>query len=255
MTPRHPILLESWAPPPEWPGLPGSEIHVWRISLAPDPARLAALRPILSVDERERADRILLPDRGAAFVCARGALRRLLGWYLGIPPQSVALGYATHGKPFLAGPAAVPPLRFNVSHSGGVALLAFRLHRELGVDVEQLRLGPDLAGIARRFFTPAESESILALPPAGRPAAFYACWTRKEAYLKAIGRGITAGVASVEIFTGSDGQPALRSPGPGAAPLADWSIRDLAAGEGYCAALAAEGPFTAVRCWENPSES
>lgn len=252
--PRPPVPA-TWPSPAEWPGLPGREIHVWRVSLELDPVRVAALRPILSADEQERADRILLPDRGAAFVCARGALRRLLGRYLGIPPHSVALGYTAHGKPFLAGPAALPPLRFNLSHSGGVALLAFRLHRELGVDVEQLRLGPDLAGIARRFFTPAESESILSLPPAGRPAAFYACWTRKEAYLKAIGRGIAAGVASVEIFTGADGQPALRSPGPGAAPLADWSIRDLAASEGYCAALAAEGSFTAVRCWECPSDA
>ena len=135
---------------------------------------------------------------------------------------------------------------------GRIALLAFRLHREIGVDVEEIRTAPDLAGIARRFFTPAESAGILSLPPAGQPAAFYACWTRKEAYLKAIGRGIAAGVASVEIFTGPDGQPALRSPAPDAAPLADWTVRDLAAGDGYFAALAAEGPFAGIRCWEYP---
>ena len=246
----RPTAPATWTLPVEWPGLPGSEIHVWRLSLAPDPGRLAALRPILSPDERERADRILLPQRGAAFALTRVALRRLLGRYLKIPPQSAEFGYTSHGKPFLAGPTHALPLRFNVSHSGGVALLAFRLHQDLGVDVEQVRLEPDLAGIARRFFTPAESGAILSLPPASRPGAFYACWTRKEAYLKAIGRGIAAGVASVEVFTGPDGLPAVRTPVPAAVPLADWSIRDLAAGAGYFAALAAEGPFAVIRCWE-----
>lgn len=240
----------TWAPPAEWPGLPGSEIHVWRVSLSPDPLQAAALRPILSADELERADRILLPDRSEAFALTRGTLRRLLGQYLAVPPQSVVFGYTAHGKPFLTEPAAIPPLRFNVSHSGRVALLAFRLHRELGVDVEQARTGLDLEGIARRFFTAAESEGILSSPPGERPAAFYACWTRKEAYLKAIGRGIAAGVASVEIFTGSDGHPALRIPAPDGLPQPDWAIRDLAVGEGYVAALAAEGPFAGIRCWE-----
>jgi 4'-phosphopantetheinyl transferase len=241
-----------WAPPAEWPGLPGSDIHVWRVSLSAGPEILAALRPLLAEDERQRAGRILLPDRGTAFLVARGALRRLLGWYLGLPPVSVTLGYTAHGKPFLAGPGPVPPLRFNVSHSGQVALLAFRLGREIGVDVEEVRTAPDLAGIARRFFTPVESAGILSLPPAGQPDAFYACWTRKEAYLKAIGKGIAAGVASVEIFTAPDGRPALRTPAPEAVPLRDWTIRDLPAGEGYFAALAAEGFFTEIRCWECP---
>jgi 4'-phosphopantetheinyl transferase len=245
-----PPVPTTWPPPAEWPGLPGGDIHVWRVSLTPSPDRLDALRLLLAAEERARADRILLPDRGAAFLLARAALRQLLGRYLEIPPESIAFGYTAHGKPFLAGPGPLPPLRFNVSHSGRLALLAFRLHREIGVDVEEIRTTPDLTGIARRFFTAAEAGSVLSRPPAGQAGAFYACWTRKEAYLKATGRGIAAGVASMEIFTGPDGQPALRTPSPDAVPQPDWAIRDLAAGEGYAAALAAEGPFAGIRCWE-----
>jgi 4'-phosphopantetheinyl transferase len=254
MVPDHPDFPPmNWTAPAAGPDLPAGEVHVWRVDLAPDPDRLAAARALLSGEELRRAERILAPDRGAGFVLTRGALRRLLGHYLGARPEAIVLGFSTHGKPFLDGAFRDTLVRFNVSHSGGRALLAFGLRRDLGVDIERIRSGIDLAGIARRFFTPGEAANVLGRPEPERPDAFFACWTRKEAYLKAVGKGIAAGVASVEIVADAGGRPQLRS--PGGKPLPNWTIRDLDPGDGYRAALAVAGPPPQIRCWDHPDWS
>jgi 4'-phosphopantetheinyl transferase len=142
-------------------------------------------------------------------------------------------------------------VRFNLSHAGRIALCAIALDRDVGVDLERARPLPDLARIARRFFSPSEADRLLRLPQVQREAAFFTCWTRKEAYVKALGRGMAVPLDGFAVSF-DPGAPArlvwttVDARGP-----ACWSLRDLSAGPGYAAAVMVEGP-AALRCWQWP---
>jgi 4'-phosphopantetheinyl transferase len=223
------------------------EVHVWRISLAQPPAQLAALAARLSPDERERAARFVFERDRAAYTATRGALRSLAGGYLGHPPGELVFGYGARGKPYLAAPRGAR-LQFNVSHSGELALLAFAHGRELGVDIERRRGMDDLLSLARTAFTREEYAALSALPPGDHAAAFFACWSRKEAFIKATGEGVSQ-LEAFEVTVRAD-QPArlLRVP-PGGPP---WSILDLPEIPGYAAALVVEGAPARIECWGWP---
>jgi 4'-phosphopantetheinyl transferase len=145
---------------------------------------------LLGEEERARAARFVVERERARFIVARATLRRLLGERLGVSPRAVRLARAPHGKPALAGPSGASGLRFNVSHSEDVALFAFARGREIGVDVEAVRSIEDADSIAGRFFSPSEREAFFSLAAAERQLAFFRCWTRKEAFVKAIGDGL-----------------------------------------------------------------
>jgi len=162
---------------------------------------------VLSADERDRAARFLAERERDRFIVARATLRRLLGERLGVPADAVRLRMEKHGKPALAWPFAASGLRFNVSHSEGLAVYGFAWQREIGVDVEALREVDGAEAIARRFFSRRESQAFLALPPADRPVAFLNCWTRKEAFIKAIGEGLSHPLGAFDVSL-EPGQPA-----------------------------------------------
>lgn len=176
---------------------------------------------VLSADERERAARFhFLKDR-EHFIAARGLLRLLLSRYLDLPPQQLSFSYSPYGKPALAGERDCTSLRFNVSHSHGVALYAFTLEREVGVDVEYIRQDVVGESIAEHFFSAQEVTSLRALPAGVQPQAFFNCWTRKEAFIKARGEGLSfpldqfdvslvPGEATALISTRNDPQEAAR---------------------------------------------
>ncbi len=149
------------------------------------------MRALLTGDERERAGRFHFQRDSSAFAISRGLLRTLAGRYLDAPPERLRFDYTPYGKPYLAGQFAGSPLRFNLSHAHELVLYAFTSGAEVGVDVEYLR--PELAGaeIAERFFSPREVEALLTLPVEGRTEAFFRCWTRKEAFIKAVGQGLS----------------------------------------------------------------
>src|SRR5262249_7235080 len=153
---------------------------------APDSVT-ARYAELLAADESSRAGRFAFDHLRHSFTLARGAMRILLGHCLNAPPESIVFAYGAKGKPSLAAPSRV---RFNTSHSGDLALFAATLDCELGVDIEHARAMPDLEEIATRFFSAEEKSDLLALPPDQREAAFFRCWTRKEAYIKAIGDGL-----------------------------------------------------------------
>jgi len=210
--------------------LPGlREVHVWEFFLG---ITLGSLEATLSEDERQRSARIRGDTPRKRFVRARGALRGLLARYLDAPPQSIEFVQGPHGKPALA-ESAESDLRFNLSHSGDQALLAFACGQEVGVDIEQVSSARDTTAIARRFFAMQEAEALRAIPEAARPAAFFRCWVRKEACLKALGVGISQGLHKIAV--GADERP------PGFRRIGGLALADLGVAPGYVAALATTG--------------
>jgi 4'-phosphopantetheinyl transferase len=153
----------------------------------------------LALDEQARATAYRFDEPRRRYAVARGALRELLGAYLGQQPSAIELTADKDQKPRLAGKHASAGLNFNVSHSGNLALIGFAHGCEVGIDVEELREVSPLEQIARKFFHPAETSEILAAPDNARNLAFLRCWTGKEAVLKALGKGIVADLPGFRI--------------------------------------------------------
>jgi 4'-phosphopantetheinyl transferase len=191
--------------------------------------------PLLTDEERSRAERFRLARIRDQFVAARGHLRALLGRYLGIEPRAVPVLYADGGKPHL--PAGCP-LHFNVSHTDGLAVFAVG-HARVGVDVERIRPIPDADGLVTRFFSRRECAQFHSLPPAERPAAFLRAWTRKEAVLKAIGRGVQS-LDCCEVTFGEGEQPALLELDGKRSAAGSWELFAWEPAAGYMAAGAVE---------------
>jgi len=218
------------------------DVHVWslRLDLASDVRR--RLEAFLSPDEADRARRFAFPTSRNHFVCAHGLLRVILARYLGVAPWEVAIERAAGGKPRLADGAGP---RFNLSHGGGMGLVAVCAGREVGVDVERVR---EVAGLAAdRCFSPFERASLKAVAPRLRLEAFYACWTRKEAFLKALGDGLARRLDSFDVTLAPGEAPRLlRVQGEPEAPDC-WALRALRPAPGYVGAVAVEGHEVAVR--------
>src|SRR5579863_8302317 len=163
------------------------EVHLWVIRLEASESAIERCRSWLAEHERERAARFHFERSRRAYVLGRGVLRAMIGAYTSARPESVQFCYGAKGKPALADGA---PLRFNVSNSADLAAYAFTNRCEIGVDVEHIRPMRDLESIARRFFAPEEVAELMDLGEEGRPSGFFNCWTRKEAYIKAVGDGL-----------------------------------------------------------------
>jgi 4'-phosphopantetheinyl transferase len=227
--------------------LPEDEIHVWRTSLdmaAPD---LAKLQQILSPDERDRADRFRFEADQRRCVIGRGALRLLLGEILDLPASTLRFEYDEFGKPSLMSAQGLP-LQFNVSHSGDLILIAIAKGRTVGIDVERIRTDLDLDGIAARFFSANECK-ILASLEAGRYEAFFTCWTRKEAYLKAKGVGLSMPLDQFDVSFLPNEEPRLLATRHDPAEARRWTIRALSLPGEYVGSLAAPGSDWRLKCW------
>lgn len=198
---------------------------------------MSELEAHLRSDEHARAARFHRPADRDRFVATRGLLRELLGAQLGMEPAAVELTLREAGKPALAHGAH--DMRFNVSHSGERAAFAVALRREVGIDVERRREGFDADRVARRTFSPTELEAWRALPVDERSDAFYAAWTRKEAYVKGRGEGLGLALDRIETAPGPAGRWRVLERGRTAAPA--WTVADLDLGAGYAGAVAAEG--------------
>lgn len=227
----------TWETPVRWPRLRDDEIHVWCVELD-EAADAAALAACLSAAERERADGLPSSTHRRRFVVARATLRQLLGRYLGQEPGAVVFARGAHGKPFLPQGG----LRFNVSHTQGLVLYAIASTREVGVDVEWMRPQVAHERIAARFFSPEEQEVLAQVPAEERRAAFYHIWTRKEAYLKARGDGLAAGLGTFAVSL--EAEALLRS-GEGEC----WKLIAWEPAAGYVAALCGAGVDWRMRGW------
>ena len=167
----------------------GRVVEVWRVRTETSNAVAAELERILAVDERCRAEEFRFEHLRRSFVVRRGALRILLGCYLGVPPAAIQLLYGSKGKPGIAGRNRI---EFSAAHSSGLAVFAFTRGCEIGIDVERIWTLPEMQSIAKGFFCSAETQELLAMPLEQRERSFFFCWTRKEAYVKATGDGLSA---------------------------------------------------------------
>lgn len=227
------------------PSLARGELHLWTSGLDRPPAEVEQLTLALSPDERERAGRFHFERDRRRFTVGRGFLRTLLAHYLGRSAAAVTFRYGPRGKPDLAGVDTGSGLRFNLSHSGGRVLCALTRELDVGADLELIRPLDNLDSLAASVFSAGELAALHALPGPERQTAFYRCWTRKEAFIKALGDGLSWPLDSFDVTLGP-GEPArlLRIAGDPGGP-ARWCLHALE-DEGWVAAVAVAGPITAV---------
>jgi 4'-phosphopantetheinyl transferase len=245
------LVPPLWEPRDCPPELPSGAAHVWRVRADVPEAEDDRWRRLLAGPERERLARFHFAADARREAVSRGALRILLGAYLGRPPDDVAFATEAKGKPVLAGAAAGARIEFNVSHSGEWVLLAFARGRRVGVDLERWR-AIDAEQILRDFFLPEEVAEWLEWPAAARPAAFFRAWTLKEAYLKATGAGLSQPLRSFRVRLAPGAAPALAwGEGDDGAPER-WSLASLEVAAGYSAALAAENRTDGVASFTLP---
>lgn len=235
-------LDSTWTEPPSSPSLETGTVHVWRIALNQEDDRVERFRQTLETGELERAGRFHFDKHRHHFIVARGFLRSVVARYLGSQPETLRFEYGVYGKPALS---SEHTLRFNLSHSNEVALLAVSLDAEIGVDVEHIRADFASEDIARRYFSRAEVEVFNALPAEDRVAAFFRCWTRKEAYIKAIGKGFSQALSAFDVTLAPGMAPALLRAEDDDASR--WWMSDIEVGEGYAGALIVERPVAEIR--------
>jgi 4'-phosphopantetheinyl transferase len=247
----HSNASRSWSSPPDQPVLGTRDVHVWRASLDSPLALVERLRQLLSPDEQARADRFHFEIDRRHFTVARGYLRTILSRYLQIAPADVQFSYESHGKPQIA--SAIPhdqKLRFNLAHSGGLALYAFTLVGEIGIDLEHIR--PEFTGddIARRFFSASEVARLDKLPAQARHEAFFNCWTRKEAFIKAKGVGLSLALDQFDVTLAPAEPAALLRTCWDENEAARWSLQTIEVGSGYAGAVAVEAHDWQLSCWQ-----
>lgn len=240
---------QPWGQPLEQPPLGPAEVHAWRLSLEQPDDVVASWRQQLSADERQRADRFHFEKDRRHFIVARGGLRTLLGRYLEIAPVELRFAYSAYGKPSLA-PETDTQLKFNLAHSGSLAAYAFTSLGDVGIDLEQIK--PEFTGdeIARRFFSASEVASLEHLPAAERASAFFNCWTRKEAFIKAKGMGLSLGLDQFDVTLAPGQEAALLSTRWDESEAGRWCLRTLDLGAGYAGAVALEAHDWLLSCWE-----
>jgi len=218
--------------------LPADEVHIWLAKL--DDYTADSLKVMLAADELARAARFHFDKDRNHFIVARALLRKLLAAYLDVGAGELQISYAEKGKPSLA-ESRQGSLKFNVAHSHGLAIYAFSWNREVGIDLEFIR--EDLAEekIAERFFSQSEIDSMRGLPAELRKQAFFDCWTRKEAYIKARGEGLSIPLDEFDVSLRPGEVAALLRNHEDPNEVTRWSMQSVAVPAGYVGALVAQG--------------
>ena len=226
-----------------------NEVQVWRLDLEAVAPALNRWQEVLSSDEQARAKRYLSPMAHRSFTLTRALLRTVLAAYLDADRKQLTFHLSAKDKPALGPPYAESGITFNVSHASGVALLAFSRKRALGVDVECIHRDLEFDDIARRFFSPYEQAALAEVSLEEKPAAFFRCWTRKEAYIKAKGEGLSLPLGEFDVSLASGDTNALLSTRPDGDEAARWSLREVPAGKEYVGALCVAGHDWRLRDW------
>jgi len=221
--------------------LEDGEVHLWETRLDLGPERIGCLSGLLSEDEVERASRFRFARDRRHFIAARATLRQILGAYQDRPPEALQFAYSAYGKPELDLDSGQAGLHFNLSHAGGIGLYSVTRHRKVGVDIEYMR--PDLAiePISRSFFSRREREALESLPTGERRRLFFSFWTRKEAFLKALGMGFSFPPEKIDVSEFTDGGLSPVSIPKSLEGKCRWYGMDVMLDPGYAAAVVAEG--------------
>jgi 4'-phosphopantetheinyl transferase len=223
-------------------------VEFYQIDLNPPAEAIQAYRQILSPSEQARADRYVTSNLTRRSIVCRGALRRILGAVLGVPPAEVKFRLGPHGKPSLDTDDPSLLREFNVSHTGDLAVIAIASQRTVGVDVERLDRHVRHDELAARFFSPAECRDYFALQESQRLTAFYRIWTCKEAYLKATGAGLSFPLNRFRVSVAPDEPPGLLDVEQAPSEIGRWSFVLPPVGADYAAALAVEGHGWTLVC-------
>ncbi len=239
------VRLE-WPEPPARFALAPGEVHVWAVKLTQPESFVTKLAALLHEEEKERAARFQFEPLRQSFRVSHGALRCILSRYVNTAPEQLRFMHGPFGKPELEPKNAV---RFNLSHSGELALLAVALEYELGVDVEALRPVPEAESIARSNFSPNEYETFCGLDQKQKLLAFFNCWTRKEAFIKAHGAGLSMPLDQFEVAFAPDAPARLLRIRGEACAAARWTLCALHPADGYAAALAVDARQMKISCW------
>jgi 4'-phosphopantetheinyl transferase len=232
----------EWRRPPPDLALSDWEIHFWRASLNLPPRRVRQLARRLSPDEEARAAAFCFDRDRQQFIVCRGLLRAIISRYLGVAGELIRFDYGAFGKPALANGSGEGSLRFNLSHSRGLALYAITRNREIGVDLEYIRPIANAEQIAARCFSAREQQTLRSLQPDQQPAAFFQYWTRTEAYVKATGAGLSLLLDSFDVSLAALPGGAPRIVSADTAAPSGWLFQTLTPHPGYVGGLAAQRP-------------
>lgn len=241
-------LRQTWLRGPAAPVIWPNEVHVWRARL--NVPWSWTFDEALSLEDRARADRFRFESDRRKFCVARASLRLILGRYLKAKPGRLQIETGEYGKPYFPDQKASQGLRFNLSHSNQLALLAIARDREVGVDVEYVRPNFVTDEVAGHFFSPAEAEQLRALPFEFRAQSFFNCWTRKEAYIKARGEGLYCQLDQFDMTLAPGSTARLLNSRMDSKEVSRWSFEDLFPEPGYAATLAVERGFSRLVLWD-----
>jgi 4'-phosphopantetheinyl transferase len=237
---------------PTWSHAPGvldlqpRQVDLWRIHLDLPIASVKLLESALSADEAQRAARFHFPADRQRFIAAHGCLRDILARYLSGTPSQLNFSANRYGKPALE----EHDLEFNLSHSGDFALIAVAQGLKVGVDVERIRPDMEFESIASRYFSQGEFSELMTVQSDQRTVAFFNCWTRKEAYIKAQGLGLSLPLESFDLSLTPDEPAILRATRPDPGEAARWTLLSMEVDPGYAAAVAVEGNNPEFRLWD-----
>ena len=237
----------GWHPHPWRLHLPSEEVHVWRASVSLLRHAASSLERILSGDEIGMARRFKIPLLRERYTVAHGILRQIVGFYLNVEPNSLVFARKEFGKPFLV---HHDWLRFNLSHSNDIVLIALANEHEVGIDVEYIRYDIDVLELAGHAFSDNEMAALRTVPPHLLRRAFFACWTRKEAYLKATGQGLAIPLKAFDVSVSPEQPPALIHQALEPADLGRWSFQDVPPHPDYTGTVVVRGKPEAIRCWQ-----
>ncbi|ACC80708.1 4'-phosphopantetheinyl transferase family protein [Nostoc punctiforme] len=239
-----------WRPPPTNWSVLGEDVHVWCTFLNQSTSRVETLAELLSQDERTRSERFYLERDKKRYIVGRGLLRTILGSYLGTNASQLQFCYGSHGKPVLAETSGGNTLSFNLSHSHELVLYAVTRQREIGVDIEYMRPISDFEQVAERCFSDREKDVFRKLPQDEKLGAFFNCWTRKEAYLKATGQGLVFPMDQLDVSLSQNEPVQLYSINGDRSTVIRWSLQAFIPALSYVGALAVEGRDWHLKCWQ-----
>jgi len=237
-----PVTL--WKTGPKNPNFPPETLHIWNIAFPVAPSVQQCLQDILSIEERLRAEQFYFAADKARFIVGRSALRHIIAAYLNIPAREIQFNYAQNGKPELT----PPRLHFNLSHAHQCILIAISPDSPVGIDVEYFKHDLDFLAIADEFCSKAEYEKLLTTPDEEKYLAFFRCWTRKEAIIKAQGQGLSFPLKQLEVsflpqekveILSFEDNPSFHS----------WKLEELNPRENYIAAIATPKPYKRIFFW------
>jgi 4'-phosphopantetheinyl transferase len=240
--------VQTWRQGPKDPAIWQNEVHVWRTRLDLDWSW--TMDEALTLEDRARADRFRFESDRRRFCVARASMRIVLARYLKLKPSRLQIELGDYGKPFFADAKASQGLRFNLSHSNQIALMAVTRDREVGIDVEYMRHDFATNEVADHFFSPAEVQQFRSTPSEMKTQSFFNGWTRKEAYIKARGEGLSCPLDQFDVSIRPDERPMLLNSRVDPDDVSRWAFQNLHAGEGYAAALAVEGQYSRLVLWD-----